>query len=141
MKIQIINLLFFLSFFFTAPLFAQANGDEIVGYYLTADPFSEALSQVHIYKVSDNKYEGVVTWCRELDRKKYEGYTFLKGIVFESKEQEWKNGTITYPGKNGTFKAYFRFEKDGRLRVRGYWGISMFGKTVYWTREEENRKK
>jgi uncharacterized protein (DUF2147 family) len=123
------------------PLFlsAQNKPDDIVGYYLNEDPFSGALSQVFIYHAGDGIYEGIVIWVREEERKKYEGLVFLKEMSFNAKENEWQNAVLIYPGKNGKFKAFMRLEKDGRLRVRGYWGISMLGKTVYWTQEQESR--
>ena len=120
-------------------IFAQNNPDDIVGYYLNEDPFSGALSQIYIYNAGNGVYESIVIWVREEERKKYEGLVFLKEMTFNAKENEWQNASMIYPGKSGKFKAFMRFEKDGRLRVRGYWGVSMFGKTVYWTRETESR--
>ena len=134
------NLLLFLLFFSLKSLpFAQNHPDDIVGYYLNEDPFSGALSQVYIYNAGDGTYEAIVVWVREEERKKYEGLVFMKGMTFNAKENEWQNGSMIYPGKNGKFKAYMRLEKDGKLRVRGYWGVSMFGKTLYWEREKETR--
>jgi len=120
-------------------LFAQNKPDDIVGYFLNEDPFSGALSQIYIYHAGNGVYEGIVVWVREEERKKYEGLVFLNGMTFNAKENEWQNAILTYPGKSGKFKAFMRLEKDGRLRVRGYWGISMLGKTVYWFREQESR--
>jgi uncharacterized protein (DUF2147 family) len=133
-------LIFLFCFLFSAfSLSAQNKPDDIVGYYLNEDPFSGALSQVYIYNAGDGVYEGIVIWVREEERKKYEGLVFMKGMTFSSKDSEWQNAAMIYPGKNGKFKAFMRLEKDGKLRVRGYWGISMLGKTVYWTREQESR--
>ena len=130
-----------LSTFFslTTPLFAQNNPDDIVGFYLNEDPFSGAMSQVYIYNAGDGTYEGIVIWVNETERKKYEGLVFLKGMTFNAKENEWQDADMIYPGKKGKFKAYMRLEKDGRLRVRGYWGMSMLGKTLYWERETKTR--
>jgi len=120
-------------------LFAQNKPDDIVGYYLNEDPFSGAISQIYIYNAGDGTYEGIVIWVNEVERKKYEGLVFLKGMVFNAKENEWQDAAMLYPGKKGKYKAYMRLEKDGRLRVRGYWGVSAFGKTLYWPREKESR--
>jgi uncharacterized protein (DUF2147 family) len=120
-------------------LFAQNKPDDIVGYYLNEDPFSGAISQIYIYNAGNGMYEGIVIWVNEEDRKKYEGMVFMKGLTFNAKENEWQNATFIYPGKNGKFKAFIRIEKDGKLRVRGYWGISMLGKTLYWPKEKESR--
>jgi hypothetical protein len=120
-------------------LFSQNKPDDIVGYYLNEDPFSGAISQIYIYNPGDGTYEGIVIWVNEEKRKIYEGLVFLKGMTFNAKENEWQNASMIYPGKSGKFKAYMRVEKDGRLRVRGFWGISMLGKTFYWEREQTSR--
>ena len=120
-------------------LFAQNEPDDIVGYYLNEDPFSGTISQVYIYNAGNGVYEGIVIWTQDEERKIYEGLVFMKGLTFNAKDNEWHNATFIYPGKNGKFKAYMRLEKDGRLRVRGYWGISMLGKTLYWPREQKSR--
>jgi len=125
--------------FLQISLFAQNKPDDIVGYYLNEDPFSGAISQVYIYNAGDGTYEGMVIWVNEEKRKIYEGLVFLKGMTFNAKENEWQNASMIYPGKNGKFKAFMRVEKDGRLRVRGFWGISMLGKTFYWPREQTSR--
>ena len=120
-------------------IIAQNKPDDIVGYYLNEDPFSGAISQVYIYNAGNGTFEGIVIWVDQKERKKYEGLVFMTGLIFNVKDNEWQNANFIYPGKNGKFKAFMRIEKDGRLRVRGYWGISMLGKTLYWPRESESR--
>jgi len=140
MPLSIRNFLIIFLFLIQSTAFAQNRADDIVGYYLTADPFSKAISQVYVYPAGDGIYEGKLIWVDEKEGKAFEGLVFLKELTFNTKENEWQNGSIIYPGKSGKFKTYMRFEKDGRLRVRGYWGVSLLGKTVYWTREKESRK-
>jgi len=120
-------------------LFAQNKPDDIIGYYLNEDPFSGTLSQIYIYNAGNGTYEGIVIWTKEESRKQFEGLVFMTGLTFNAKENEWENAAIIYPGKKGKFKAFMRLEKNGQLRVRGYWGVSMFGKTLYWPKEEESR--
>jgi hypothetical protein len=132
-------LLFFTLFCINSLLFSQNKPDDIVGYYLNEDPFSGAISQIYIYHAGNGIYKGIVIWTKKKKKKIYEGLVFMKGLTFNDKDKEWQNATFIYPGKNGKYKAYMRLEKDGTLRVRGYWGVSVLGKTVYWTREEESR--
>jgi len=139
MRFLKILLLLFILFSIKSTSFAQNKPDDIVGYYLNEDPFSGAISQVYIYHAGNGIYEGIVIWVNEEARKKYEGLVFLKDMTFNEKKNEWQNASMIYPGKGGKFKADMRFEKDGRLRVRGYWGISMLGKTLHWEREKESR--
>jgi uncharacterized protein (DUF2147 family) len=131
--------IFFTLFFLPFLLFAQNKPDDIVGYYLNEDPFSGAISQVYIYNAGNGTYEGIVIWVNQEKRKIYEGLVFLKGMTYNAKDNEYQNAAMIYPGKSGKFKAFMRVEKDGRLRVRGYWGISMLGKTFYWEREKTSR--
>ncbi|MCL2246800.1 MAG: DUF2147 domain-containing protein [Lentimicrobiaceae bacterium] len=134
------KLLFFIALFsLNSMLFAQNKPDDIVGYYLNEDPFSGAISQIYIYNAGNGIYEGIVIWTKDEDRKQFEGLVFMKDLTFNAKENEWENATFIYPGKKGKFKAFMRIEKNGQLRVRGYWGISMLGKTLFWTREKESR--
>jgi len=132
-------LLFFIFFTISAFVFAQNQPDDIVGYYLNEDPFSGTLSQIYIYNAGNGTYEGIVIWTKEENRKQFEGLVFMNGMTFNVKENEWENASIIYPGKKGKFKAFMRLEKNEQLRVRGYWGISMFGKTLYWPKEQESR--
>ena len=132
-------LLFILFWGIKSMLSAQNKPDDIVGYYLVKDIFSPALSQIHIYNTGKGTYEAIVIWVSEKDQKQNEGLLFLWGMTFNAVENEWQNVSMLYPGKSWKFSAWMRFEKDGRLRVRGYWGVSLFGKTVYFTREEKSR--
>lgn len=132
------NILFVILFFSVTALFAQ-KADDIIGYYYSVDPFSKEGSQNYIYKAADGTYEGRVTWVSNPAKKKFINYVFLKGLQYNEKEKEWQNGTLTYPGKKGTYKTYMSFEPNGMLKVRGYWGVAMLGKTVYWPREAKRR--
>lgn len=131
-------LLIFLTF--CTPIIWAQNADDIVGYYYSIDPFSKEGSQNYIYKAADGTYEGAVVWVSNPEKKKFINYVFLKGLTYNEKEKEWQNGVLTYPGKRGTYKTYMSIEPNGKLKVRGYWGVSMLGKTLYWSREEKRRE-
>ena len=103
---------------------AQNNqASDLVGYYYMVDPFS-----------------GEGTWVENEVKKKFLGLVFLKNLTFNDKENEWQNGIVKYPGKKGTFKMFMKFESPTKLKVRGYWGIAMLGKSMYWTEEKTQRK-
>ncbi len=127
-----------LPFFLCGVLKAQNKADDIIGYYLSEDPFNHKKSQNYIYKDKDGSYHGVVTWVEDPNLQQFVGYKFLWGLKFNEKENEWENGVLKYPGKDGTFKTYMSFPNGlATLKVRGYLGVSLFGKTVYWTRENK----
>jgi len=132
-------LLLILFFSMQSVLFAQNQPNDIVGYYLVKDPFSPALSQIYIYNAGNGTYEAVVVWVDQENQKKNEGLLFLKGMTFNAEKNEWQNVTMIYPGKNWKFSANMRFVEKDRLRVRGYLGVTLLGKTEYFTKEKESR--
>ena len=53
------------------------------------------------------------------------------------KETTWSAGHIYNPNDGRTFSSTINLEHDGSLRIRGYVGLSLFGKTVEWVRPQE----
>ncbi len=53
-------------------------------------------------------------------------------------DDSWSAGQIYNPSDGRTFSSTISLESDGTLRIRGYIGISLFGKTVEWVRPQEN---
>ena len=51
---------------------------------------------------------------------------------------EWSGGTIYDPKGGSTYKCKLQLRSDGTLKVRGYIGFSLIGKTQIWTRYTEN---
>jgi uncharacterized protein (DUF2147 family) len=49
----------------------------------------------------------------------------------------WSAGQIYNPGDGRTFSSTMTLESDGGLRISGYLGLSLFGKTVEWVRPQE----
>ena len=134
------KILVIISLFFAVYTNAQNQADDIVGYYYSIDPFTKEPSQNYIYAEKDGTYSGKVVWVKNPELQFRVGYVFLKNLTFNTKENEWQDGVMLYPGKKGTYKAYMSITSDGQLKVRGYWGFSLLGKTLYWTRENEVRK-
>ena len=62
------------------------------------------------------------------------GLPLLHGFRTAASAGEWEGGMIYNPDDGETCKATMRLMPDGRLRVRGYVGITLFGKTETWTR-------
>ncbi|MFA7279205.1 MAG: DUF2147 domain-containing protein [Sterolibacterium sp.] len=53
-------------------------------------------------------------------------------------ESTWGGGQIYNASDGRTYSSTISLESDGSLRIRGYVGISLFGKTVEWVRPQEN---
>jgi uncharacterized protein (DUF2147 family) len=130
------------------PIMAQMHKtDDIVGIWLN----QEATAKVQIFKVSSSYY-GKIVWLKEpndsitgkprtdienpdpkLQSVPLLGLVNLKGFVFDG-EEEWKDGSIYDPKNGKTYKCYIRFESADVLKIRGYIGVSMLGRTTLWKR-------
>jgi len=119
--------------------FSQNKADDIVGYYLTLDPNTNEYSQCYIYKTTKGTYCGLVCWVSNPTKKNFLNYVFLTNLRFDAENNEWVDGIITYAGVKGTYKAYMKFDSKNVLKVRAYYGISLLGKTVYWSKEAKKR--
>ncbi|HEX8697910.1 MAG TPA: DUF2147 domain-containing protein, partial [Myxococcaceae bacterium] len=52
-------------------------------------------------------------------------------------DDEWTGGTILDPGNGKTYKCKIAVEAGGKkLKVRGYIGMSLLGRTQHWVRAE-----
>lgn len=61
------------------------------------------------------------------------GMTILRGL--EKDDDEWTGGTILDPETGNVYKCYVEVTSGGKkLKVRGYIGISLVGRTQYWVR-------
>lgn len=124
------------------------NTDVIVGTWQN----STGKGHIQIYKNS-GKFFGKISWLQEpLDKKTglpkvdeknpdpARRNSPIMGLVmmhdFTYEEGEWRNGKIYLPSEGKEYNAYIRFKDANTLSVRGYVGISLFGKTDVWTRVE-----
>ncbi|QNM86507.1 DUF2147 domain-containing protein [Polaribacter pectinis] len=62
------------------------------------------------------------------------GLDILSGLEKEEDKDEWSGGTIVDPRNGNTYKCYIKLVKPNKLKLRGYIGFSLFGKTAYWER-------
>lgn len=107
-------------------------------------------AKIEIYQKGD-ELEGKIVWLKEPNskdgtpKKDIEnpdkamrvndvlGMVMLKG--FKKNKDEWSGGTI-YDGKSGkTYKAWMKPVGTDKLKLRGYVGISLFGRTEEWKRQ------
>ena len=63
------------------------------------------------------------------------GMDLVAGFSRKS-DAKWEGGTIYDPRDGKTYKCKMTLKSDGTLKVRGYVGVSLFGKTVVWDRVE-----
>jgi uncharacterized protein (DUF2147 family) len=60
------------------------------------------------------------------------GLDILSGL--EKDDDEWSGGTVLDPRNGNTYSCYIKLIQANKLKLRGYIGISLFGKTAYWER-------
>jgi uncharacterized protein (DUF2147 family) len=143
-----------LAVFFLSPVLKLSaqdfSGDDILGVWLNEDKDAH----VEIYK-EGNKYYGKIIWLKtpidedtgkpKLDKENSDeslrsrpvmGLLLLKDFVFDG-DDEWENGEIYDPKSGKTYSCYMEFpDEDNKdyLKIRGYIGVSLLGRTTYWTR-------
>ena len=125
-----------------------AEGDHLLGIWFN----EEKDAKIEIYKCG-NKFCGKIIWLEEpneedgtpkiddenpdpdLQNRPLMGLNLLEGFIYEG-EDLWEDGTIYNPRDGKTYSCYLKLETETRLKVRGYIGFSLIGKTNYWTRAE-----
>lgn len=60
------------------------------------------------------------------------GLTFIKGLKKDGKE--YNGGQVLDPKNGKIYKCYILLIEKDKLKIRGYIGISLFGRTQYWYR-------
>ena len=62
----------------------------------------------------------------------------LMGLVvlkqLKKSDEHYEGGEVYDPKSGNTYKAKAELLEDGRLKLRGYVGISLFGRNEIWTR-------
>jgi len=135
-----------------APAAATTDADRVVGLWLT----EKADAQVRVERVGD-RFHGTIMWLKEpvypaddalagrakIDRENpvasrrgtpIIGLRIVQG--FRYSDGEWRDGTIYDPENGKTYRCRMWFDGP-TLRVRGYIGISLFGRSTRWTRVDE----
>jgi len=123
---------------------AQTKADAILGEWVS--PKKDA--RIQIYKQS-NTYAGKVLWGTGSDPKDSKnpdpslrnrdliGLTILKSFIFDG-DDTWVNGTIYDPREGKTYSCKLSLKSPDQLNLRGYVGVSLFGRTELWTRVKVN---
>jgi uncharacterized protein (DUF2147 family) len=143
-------------FIINSEVYSQKEED-VVGFWLTLDDkTNEPKSQIQIVKGDDGKYSGKIVWLKELFKNNQPlkdennpneenrnvpilGLQMLYGFQFTG--EIWENGAIYDPKSGNTYRCKMWFEDNNKnlLYLRGFIGISLFGRSTQWVREEQKR--
>jgi uncharacterized protein (DUF2147 family) len=126
--------------------FQIVQSQSVLGKWKTIDDETgKEKAVVEIYEVDGKIYGRIVeilevehrfkkcTLCQGTDKDKpIMGLIFIKGLTKDG--DEYSGGKILDPKNGKLYKCYITLEGDDKLKVRGYIGISLFGRTQYWKR-------
>lgn len=127
------------------------QGERILGVWAT----EKAAAHVEISR-DENGYHGTITWLKEpfypdddatmagqpkTDRENPDpdlrarsiiGLRIMEGFRYAGRDR-WVDGSIYDPENGKTYKCRLQLTERGILKVRGYIGVSLFGRTTEWT--------
>jgi uncharacterized protein (DUF2147 family) len=131
----------------TQYLNAQTKPDDIIGVWITPE------NRSHIEMFKDNgKYYGRIVWEKEpndkygkpskdinnpnpkLRDRLLHGMVIVHHLVFD--DGEWSGGKIYDPESGNEYKVSAEMPDRNTLKIRGYIGISLIGRSCLWVREK-----
>lgn len=145
-RIQILMSMLLLSLSSSA-FAASFNESDVLGFWLS----ESGKGVVEIYRAGD-KFEGKIVWVKdihegvlkekldvknpkkELQSRSLIGLKNLQGFSF--KKDKWKGGTVYDPAKGKTYSSYMSLKNIDTLKLRGYIGIALLGRTSVMTRQK-----
>ncbi|GLI35508.1 DUF2147 domain-containing protein [Desulforhabdus amnigena] len=150
---KFILLLLSLVLFMPGSSLHASDGDAILGVWNTRDKDAK----IEIYRCG-TKYCGKIAWLEEPDFPPYDeggmaglpkvdrnnpdprlrsrpylGLEILQGFSY-SGDNKWEKGRIYNPENGKFYKAKISMDGNNRLKLRGFMGVSFFGRTETWTR-------
>ena len=123
------------------------QSNEIEDVWITQDDETgRKKSEVLLYKNNGKLYGKIINLLLEEDKGKLcvnckgenknlpiEGMIIIEGLKLNGKT--WEEGTILDPKSGKTYSCYINFDDDNTLKVRGYIGFSLLGRTQKWIRK------
>jgi uncharacterized protein (DUF2147 family) len=122
------------------------GGDKVLGFWLS----EKKDAKIEMFR-SGNKYSGRLIWGAEMyeadgktplkDTKNPDvalrtrsrlNMVLISGLTYD--DGAYADGKL-YDARNGrTYSLKMKLKDDNNLEMRGFYGISLFGQTVQWTR-------
>jgi uncharacterized protein (DUF2147 family) len=126
-------------------LAVHAQADKVEGLWFN----DKKDAKIQIYKGTDGKFYGKIVWLKEplkngraklddnnpkdnLKKQPLVGLIILKGFEKDG-STGYDDGTIYDPENGKTYDCTMTY-KGKNLSIRGYIGISLFGRTTVWER-------
>ena len=123
--------------------------NQIEGVWITQDDETgKKKSEVLLYKNEGKLYGKILNLLLEEDKGKLcvnckgenknlaiEGMVIVEGLELNGKT--WEEGTILDPKSGKTYSCYISFDNENTLKVRGFIGFSLLGRTQKWIRKNK----
>ena len=136
----------------------EGGGDAILGLWRTQSG-KKGAAIVKIVR-DGNRYKGTIVWLEKplygpgeerpgqpkvdlenpnpkLRERPLIGLELLRGFVWKPGGHRWEKGTIYDPANGKTYKCKMELQNPGTLKVRGFIGFSLLGRTEIWHRVSE----
>jgi uncharacterized protein (DUF2147 family) len=93
---------------------------------------------VELFRLPDEDQDPICDECDEDDpryNQRVKGMVILEGLVDDGSGKKWEDGEILDPKNGNVYSCYIELESDKKLKVRGFLGFSLLGRTQYWHRQ------
>ena len=125
------------------------KAQSVLGKWHSMDPDTGLKeSVIQVYQKEDKIYGKIIEILKEEDKDKtciectgkdknqpIEGLVIMRGLKKDG--DEWNGGQILDPKNGKLYKCYVALDGNNKLKLRGYIGISLIGRTEYWYRMQE----
>ncbi len=125
-----------------------SNAQTVTGKWYSVDADTdEKKSIIEVYKQDGRIYAKILELIKDEDKgklcdkcegdnynKPIEGMIILNGLSQDG--NEWSGGKILDPKNGSLYKCYIELVEKNKLKIRGYIGFSLIGRTEYWYREK-----
>lgn len=137
---------------FSASFASAQEGDKIVGVYRALGVDTQLWSEIQFTKCGD-RYEGKIIWVEQTTDGNGKPLTDINNpdpklrstpankirvvwdIFYDAQKDIWTGGKIYNPMDGKTYDVQISFDTPNKLKVRGYIGKPLLGKTFYWNKK------
>ena len=74
-----------------------------------------------------------------LRTRKLDGLVIMSGFEYDG-DGRWKNGTVYDPNSGKTYRCTITLLDPNTVKIRGYVGVSLFGRSETWTRDDPDKE-
>ena len=86
-----------------------------------------------IQLLDPKKKDAICLECKGINKNKpVKGLVIIKGLKKDG--DEWSGGKVLDPKNGKEYKCYITLKDNNTMKLRGFIGFSVFGRTAYWYR-------